>query len=102
MFSCKRGCTRDDYGKAGPFSVEWLKIDLPFVNVLCVQTSAQRSAGPLSARSWKNAMSLCGTEEILHPCLIYLRVISLVARERTVLEERNVRVREGLIGLEKL
>ena len=47
-------------------------------------------------------MSLCGTEEILQSCLIYLRVISLVARERTVLEERNVRVREGLIGPEKL
>ena len=34
-------CTRDDYGKAGPFSVERLKMDLPFVNVLCVQTSTQ-------------------------------------------------------------
>ena len=35
-FSCERGCTRDDYGKAGPNSVERLKVDLPFVNVLCV------------------------------------------------------------------
>ena len=26
-----RGCTRDDYGKAGPFSVERLKMDLSFV-----------------------------------------------------------------------
>ena len=26
-------------------------MDLPFVNVLCVQTSAQRSAGPSSLRS---------------------------------------------------
>ena len=46
-FSCERGCTRDDYGKAGPFSVERLKMGLPFVNVLSVQTSTQRSAGPL-------------------------------------------------------
>ena len=46
-FSCKRGCTRDDYGQAGPFSIERLKMDLPFANVLCAQTSAQRSAGPL-------------------------------------------------------
>ena len=46
--SCERGCTRDDYGKAGPFSVERLKMDLPFVTVSCVQTSAQRSAGPLT------------------------------------------------------
>ena len=45
--SCERGCTRDDYGKAGPFSVVRLKMDLPFVNFVCVQTSTQRSAGPL-------------------------------------------------------
>ena len=44
----QRGCTRDDHGKAGPFSDERLKMDLPFVNVLCVQTSTQRSAGPLT------------------------------------------------------
>ena len=37
-FSCEHGCTRDDYGKAGPFSVEPLKMDLPFVNVLCVHS----------------------------------------------------------------
>ena len=38
-------CTRDDYGKAGPFSVGRLKMDLPFVNVSCAQTrlSIQRS-----------------------------------------------------------
>ena len=29
------------------FSVERLAMDLPFVNVLCVQKSTQRSAGPL-------------------------------------------------------
>ena len=28
-FSCERGSTRDDCGKAGPFSVERLKMDLP-------------------------------------------------------------------------
>ena len=28
-----------------------LKTDLPFVNVLCVQTSTQQSAGPLAART---------------------------------------------------
>ena len=39
--------TRDDRGKAGPFSVERLKTDLPFSNVVRVQASAQRSAGPL-------------------------------------------------------
>ena len=33
-------------GKAGPFSVERQKVDLPFATVLCVQTSTQRSAGP--------------------------------------------------------
>ena len=46
-FSCERGCTRDDHGKAGPFSVERLEMDLAFANVLYVQTCAQRSAGPL-------------------------------------------------------
>ena len=46
---CVIVCTRDDYGKAGPFSVERLKMDPPFVNVLCEQTSTQRSAGPLAA-----------------------------------------------------
>ena len=40
-------CTRDDYGEAGPFSVERLKMDLPFVNLSRVQTSTQRTAGPL-------------------------------------------------------
>ena len=30
-FTCERGCTRDDHGEAGPFSVERLKRDLPFV-----------------------------------------------------------------------
>ena len=48
-FSCGRGCARDDCGKAGPLSVERLKMDLPFVNVSCVQTSTPRSAGPLNA-----------------------------------------------------
>ena len=33
---CERGCTRDDYGKAGPFSAKRLEMDLPFVNILCV------------------------------------------------------------------
>ena len=28
--SCERSCTRDGYGKAGPFSVNRLKIDLLF------------------------------------------------------------------------
>ena len=37
-FSCERGCTRDDYGTAGPFLVERLKMDLPFVNVLCAHS----------------------------------------------------------------
>ena len=41
-FSCERGCTRDDHGKAGPFSVEPLKMDLPFANCVCVQTSAAK------------------------------------------------------------
>ena len=39
---------RDDNGKAGPLSVERLEMDLPFVNILCVQTSTQQSAGPLT------------------------------------------------------
>ena len=39
-------CTRDAYGKVGPFSAEQLKMDLPFVNLSCVQTRTQRSAGP--------------------------------------------------------
>ena len=33
--SCERGCTRDDCGKAGPFSVERLKMDLPVVQGRC-------------------------------------------------------------------
>ena len=35
--------------KAGPFSVERLKMGPPFVNVSCVQTRTQRRAGPLPA-----------------------------------------------------
>ena len=35
--SCGRGSTREDCGKAGPFSVERLKMDLLFVNVSGVQ-----------------------------------------------------------------
>ena len=35
--SCERGRTRDDYGKAGPFSVERLKTDLRLADVLCAQ-----------------------------------------------------------------
>ena len=35
-------------GLPGPFSVERRKMDLPFVNVLCVQTSSQRSGRPCS------------------------------------------------------
>ena len=48
---CERGCRRDDSGKAGPFSVELLKMDLPFVHASCAQTSTQRSAGPLGGES---------------------------------------------------
>ena len=47
-FSCARGCTRDDNGKAGQFLVELLKKDLTFANCVCVQTSTRRSAGPLA------------------------------------------------------
>ena len=35
---CERGCMRDDYGKAGSFSVARLRMDLPFVNVSCVHS----------------------------------------------------------------
>ena len=52
-FSCERGCTRDDYGKAGPFSVERLKMGLPFVNVLSVHTEHSRRAGPFSVARLK-------------------------------------------------
>ena len=58
-FSCERGCTRDDNDKAGTFSDERLKMDLPFVNVLCVQTSTQRSAGPLVAHRTARAQWCC-------------------------------------------
>ena len=57
-FATKRallGCdTRENYGTAGPLSVERLRIDLPFVNVSCGQTSTQRSAGPLLMDSSTN------------------------------------------------
>ena len=43
-------CARNDYGKAGSFSVERLRMDLPFVNVLCARTSTQRSAAPRQRR----------------------------------------------------
>ena len=61
-FSCESGCARDDHGKAGPFSVERLKMDLPFVNAMCVQTSAQRSAG----LSWPHQQDhpAAGLEEV--------------------------------------
>ena len=45
-YSCERGCARDDYGKAGPSSVERLKMDLPFVNILCAQTRTRRKCRP--------------------------------------------------------
>ena len=48
-FYCERGCTRDDHGKAGPFSVERLQNAPAFCERSCVQTSTQRSAGPLAA-----------------------------------------------------
>ena len=51
------------YGKAGPFSVERLKMDLSFANVPCAQTSTHRSAGPLSAShdrsGWLSSAPLC-------------------------------------------
>ena len=54
-FSCERGCMRDDYGKAGPFSVERLKRDLPFCEyVSCAYKEAlRRSAGPLAVGGWE-------------------------------------------------
>ena len=49
-FSCERGCTRDDCGKAGPFSVARLHMDLPFVNVfVCTQGSASRPLGGVTS-----------------------------------------------------
>ena len=39
-FSCECSCTQDDHGKAGPFSVERLKMDLSFVQLLCVYKSS--------------------------------------------------------------
>ena len=63
--SCEHGCMRDDYGKAGPFSVERLKMDLPFVTISCVQTSAQRSAGPLAV-----------THDCADPCTLLRHCLS--------------------------
>ena len=48
-FSRERGCTRDDHGKAGPFSVERLKIDLPFVNVFVCTNKYTAKCRPLLA-----------------------------------------------------
>ena len=39
-------CTRDDYGKAGPFAVERLKMDLPFVNVCVCTAKCQPCTAP--------------------------------------------------------
>ena len=39
-------CPRDDYGKAGAFSVERLKMGLPFASVVCAQTSVPESEVP--------------------------------------------------------
>ena len=47
-FSCERGCTRDDYGKAGLFSVERLKMDLPFHECLCARSEVPALLGDLS------------------------------------------------------
>ena len=41
--SCERGCARDDSGEAGPFSVERLKMDLPF----CAPFRASQRVLPL-------------------------------------------------------
>ena len=69
------------------------KMDLPFVNVLCAQTSTQRSAGPLTAlkttakcrrpppqisrervlplQTFTMVIAHCGTKEMINPCLIH-------------------------------
>ena len=39
-------------------------MDLPFVNVLCAQTSAQRSAGPLSAATGSRAAGTGAEDEL--------------------------------------
>ena len=52
-FSCERGCTRDDYGKAGPFSVERLKMDLPFCEqIVCTNKPTATISGPPNTRRW--------------------------------------------------
>ena len=51
-FSCERGCTRDDYGKAGPFFSRATENGPDFVAVSWVQTSVtQRQCRPSCVNS---------------------------------------------------
>ena len=89
--SCERGCTRDDYGQASPFSVERLKMGLPFVNVLCVHSEVPALFGStrqtdLVVASAPSMVSLVQTETqqlcpILRPagCLCENRTTTLGA-----------------------
>ena len=78
-FSCERGCTRDDCGKTGPFSVERLQMDLAFVNVSCVQTSTQRSEHRACRQFLTSSVSSPGPDHssIRHSCSLLPSPMSL-------------------------
>ena len=48
--SCERGCARDDYGQAGPFSVAGLKMDLPFCEFFAVYKQVHSDVPALLVR----------------------------------------------------
>ena len=63
-FSCGHSCTRDAYGKAGPFSVERLKMDPGLLRILCVYKQYRtvpalllRASKCVGHRSAKQALS---------------------------------------------
>ena len=62
----QEGCTREDSGKAGPFSVERLEMDLTFVDVSCVQTkhTAGRGTLPDSAPTASGEQAVKGFERL--------------------------------------
>ena len=57
-FSCERGCARDDSGKAGPFSVQRLKTDLPSVQYVQTNAGGRLTLGVLL--SPRLSTGLCG------------------------------------------
>ena len=72
-FSCERGCTRGDYGKAGPFAAERLNMDLPFANFVCVCNPVHREMPALLLRPARSRVAIGRGAEGLSECIAAVR-----------------------------